>query len=562
MRYTISLLALPALLFAQWPENPAENFVLCDHTGEQTQAKVQPTSDGGCWISWQDNTSGNYDTWAQRLNAEGEAVFEGGLFVSDHPQDSWITDYDMRVDHTDCAVIAINDVRRGSDRDITAYRISPDGEFLWGADGLAISDNEGFEPDPRICITAENNMIFGWQEDNVIHLRKVSTEGEDMWDAGTITLAAEYALSIPRLASDGGEGVLLQYLEAQGSTFWSPKHLKLRVFDASGATPFEEALTIQDAGGFGPQMRPDLIADGAGGAWSFWYDSRDNTLHAFAQRILNDGSMAWTPNGIRLSTVTGQIEMEPQASLAVADFGFDELVLAFRVTNSDQNQAGIRAQRLLSDGSLVWGTEGLELVALSAQDVNSAMIQTFAEGCFVSWMDFPSDFVNSRVMVAGLAPNGDELWPRVAAASTLSPKSKLISTLSNLGSLIACWRDDLNDSSGDIHLQNVNSDGSFGAPDTGLDPAAALPAGLELLSVYPNPFNPVTQLSWHQERAGQTVLEVFDLSGRCLLKENRGLLPAGEHRLSIDAGSWASGQYILHLSQGDSRTSGKMLLLR
>jgi hypothetical protein len=562
MKHLIVVLFLPGLLLAQWPEDPATNFIVCDHSGEQTQAKVQPTSDGGCWISWQDNSSGNYDTWAQRLDADGQAVFEGGLLVSDHPQDSWITDYDMVVDHTDCAVIAINDIRRGSDRDITAYRISPEGEFLWGADGLAISDNDGFEPDPRICITAENNMIFGWQEDNVLHLRKVSTIGEDMWDAVTITLAAEYALSIPRVASDGGEGVLLQYLEAQGSQFWSPKYLKLRHFDESGATVFAEALTIQDAGGFGPQMRPDLIADGSGGAWSFWYDSRDNTLHAFAQRVLNDGTMAWTPNGIRLSTVANQIEMEPQAALAVADFGFDELVLAFRVTNSDQNQAGIRAQRLLSDGSLVWGAEGLELVALSAQDVNSAMIQTFAEGCFVSWLDYPSDFVNSRVMTAGLAPNGDELWPRVAAASTLSPKSKLISTVSNQGSLIACWRDDLNDSSGDIHLQNVNSDGSFGAPDTGVEPSPVLPAALELLSLHPNPFNPATKLVWRQEQAAALDLQICDLAGRQVFRKSGFWQSAGRHQLEIDGSGWASGIYLVTLAQGSTQLSARMLLLR
>jgi hypothetical protein len=66
----------------------------------------------------------------------------------------------MAADLDDCAILVFNDVRNGLDRDIYAYRINPAGDFIWGADGLTISENKGFEPDPQVTITRAGNVVF------------------------------------------------------------------------------------------------------------------------------------------------------------------------------------------------------------------------------------------------------------------------------------------------------------------------------------------------------------------------------------------------------------------
>ncbi len=50
---------------AQWSTNPGANLKIADGSGEQVQPKIQPTADGGCYVSWFDNGSVNYksDTW-------------------------------------------------------------------------------------------------------------------------------------------------------------------------------------------------------------------------------------------------------------------------------------------------------------------------------------------------------------------------------------------------------------------------------------------------------------------------------------------------------------------
>jgi len=207
MKNCVRFLALMAIimailsstnLFAQWPNDASQNLLVSDQSGAQVLPKVCATSDAGCYVSWHSTPTGNYDIYLQRLDSTGAAQWqEDGILISDHPQDTWVTDFDMTVDNQDNAIITFNDIRNGVDRDIYAYKIGPDGSFLWGPDGLTISANDGFEPDPQVMVTTNNNVVFAWQEEqteNVIHLRKVSPEGIDIWSPATITISATYFL--------------------------------------------------------------------------------------------------------------------------------------------------------------------------------------------------------------------------------------------------------------------------------------------------------------------------------------------------------------------------------
>jgi hypothetical protein len=86
---TVLILIATGSARGQWPTDPVENLIICDRAGEQTMAKVGAASDGGCYVSWHDNSSGNYDVYLQRLNGDGEIQWaENGLLISDHLQDS------------------------------------------------------------------------------------------------------------------------------------------------------------------------------------------------------------------------------------------------------------------------------------------------------------------------------------------------------------------------------------------------------------------------------------------------------------------------------------------
>ncbi len=452
--------------FAQWPESAADNLLICNHAGEQVLPKVAATSDGGCYICWWDHASGNYDVYLQRLNGEGVAQWQAnGLLVSSHTQDTWLTDYDMTVDAEDHAIVLVNDIRAGADRDIYAYRISPAGAFVWGADGLAISTNDNFEPDPRVCVTNLGNIVVAWQEEtdagNVINVRKFSPAGTDLWTP--IMITSFYGVSIPRLAAAEDDGAILQYLVHRGSQYYSPKHIFAQHFDPSGSMMWSDTgAVVSDAGGLGPQMKPEVMADGVGGAFSYWYDSHDaNRLHVYAQHILPNGSMDWTANGVQASLSGTEIQMNPYLAIVP---GTGEIILAYQLANLDQSLWGVQGQKINAAGERQWGNNAMTFLALSQQQRFLTTAQPQVNGATIVYLEFfAGSGINTAVKAFRVDDAGGMVWPQSPRmmCSVNSEKGRLVTTVNNAGQVIAAWHDHRNDA-GDIYLQNVNPDGSLG----------------------------------------------------------------------------------------------------
>ncbi|RMG68569.1 MAG: T9SS C-terminal target domain-containing protein [Calditrichaeota bacterium] len=101
---------------------------------------------------------------------------------------------------------------------------------------------------------------------------------------------------------------------------------------------------------------------------------------------------------------------------------------------------------------------------------------------------------------------------------------------------------------------------------TPTQPASA-PEGFLLFPNYPNPFNPITNITFRLSRSARVTLDVFDAQGervRRLLEGRRG---PGTYRLQWDGTGQdgrpvASGIYIYRLTADQARASGKMLLVR
>ena len=448
---------------AQWPDDPSANMIICDRAGEQTLAKVATTSDGGCYVSWEDHGSGNYDVYLQRLNGAGQIQWaENGLLISHHPQESWITDYDLTADMEDHAIVVFNDIRDGTDRDIFAYRISPQGDFMWGPDGLTISDNDGFEPDPRVVVTSDGNIVIGWPEDNMAHLRKLTPEGNDLWDPSTITLTFDYSVSSTRLAAAEDDGVILEIQVPTGPNFWDPCYLYMHKFDASGNDMWgPDGVDVMTTSGIAPYMRSDISGDGSGGAYSFWYDTRNMIHHAYVQHVDSDGNALWTPNGVQLSTTAGEMQMYPVLAQIPST---EDVIVFYRTTDENQTIAGIAGQKLNSAGERQWGNGGTIYVPASSVDRFNVVACPQEGGAIVIYKELPEGVVNSIVQAIRVDESGTPVWEPspVTMVSTLSDKGTIVARANPDGMVIAAWSDKRLDSSGDIYLQNINPDGSFG----------------------------------------------------------------------------------------------------
>ncbi len=89
------------------------------------------------------------------------------------------------------------------------------------------------------------------------------------------------------------------------------------------------------------------------------------------------------------------------------------------------------------------------------------------------------------------------------------------------------------------------------------------PSGqVEILGIYPNPFNPATTIQFSLRQEAQVHLSVYNLLGqRVALLVNRKL-PAGIHRVRFDGRGLPGGIYFFRLAAGSARLSRKILLLK
>ena len=215
------MLFLPLSLSAnaQWSEDPSQNLGVGVTTGEQVLPKIVKTSDGGCFISWFDNRSGSYCMYMQRLNALGESLWaSNGMLISNHTQMSWLVDYDLTVDQDDNAVVVFSDIRNGgsNDLDVFAYMIGSDGSFLWGPDGIGLSEavNTDFEPAPKVTATTDGNFVVGWQKSgasDILCFQKISHDGQKMWgnDGIEILPGGGESLGAPDLVQTESDEVII-----------------------------------------------------------------------------------------------------------------------------------------------------------------------------------------------------------------------------------------------------------------------------------------------------------------------------------------------------------------
>ena len=97
--------------------------------------------------------------------------------------------------------------------------------------------------------------------------------------------------------------------------------------------------------------------------------------------------------------------------------------------------------------------------------------------------------------------------------------------------------------------------------------APAIPANNQLTSVYPNPFNPRTTVTFSIDSQQVLEISVFDLSGKRIAVLADELFQMGIHSLEWGGKDWqgnavASGTYLVQMKADGRVTSEKMMLVR
>jgi len=87
-------------------------------------------------------------------------------------------------------------------------------------------------------------------------------------------------------------------------------------------------------------------------------------------------------------------------------------------------------------------------------------------------------------------------------------------------------------------------------------------SGPNLITNYPNPFNPITKIKYEIKNAGNVSLKVFDISGKEVADLVSKQQAVGTYEVSFDGSNLTSGTYFYRLQTSDFAETKKMTLIK
>ena len=187
------------------------------------------------------------------------------------------------------------------------------------------------------------------------------------------------------------------------------------------------------------QTAPRVIANGAGGMFVSWQDDRDMGS-VFIQKVNRGGLPAWQPDGVSpCCSMT-----EEMGSVCVPDGGGGAIVAWVDMRNMVEGD--IYAQRVRSDGSMDWQTNGVPLCTAAGEQWFLSMCSDGSGGAIVSWWDNRNGrycLYAQRVDVSGdprWRADGVEVCA-VANFNTDFLRPAAVAVSDNAGGVIIAWED-------------------------------------------------------------------------------------------------------------------------
>ncbi|RMF60961.1 MAG: T9SS C-terminal target domain-containing protein, partial [Calditrichaeota bacterium] len=104
-------------------------------------------------------------------------------------------------------------------------------------------------------------------------------------------------------------------------------------------------------------------------------------------------------------------------------------------------------------------------------------------------------------------------------------------------------------------------------PIVGIEGTEPIPQSFELMQNFPNPFNPVTTITFTIPQSSRVTLQVFDITGQLVRTLVKGNLEPGKHEVLWDGKDdsrnlVSSGVYLYRLSTSSFVKTRKMILLK
>ena len=547
---------VPCLAFADWPCTTKTNLPVCTAVGDQYLPVVASDGAGGVFVVWEDMRGGDYDLYAQHIDAAGELLWTAdGVPVCTAASEQ--RSPAVAADGAGGVWIAWRDYRSG-DYDIYGQRLDAAGVPYWAADGKRLCGASAGQIDPVVVGDGSGGAIVAWGDgrngDADLYIQRFDADGAPLWgtsDGVAVSTASGQQLDY-RLANDASGGVFVTWRDRQAEG--GQNYVRIQRYDGTGSALWGGGIAVSSTEG---QTFPTIVSDSAGAIVAWQEDSRtgavdeygQTTYDLYAQRFDFSGAAQWIADGVPLVT-------EPSYQnfpRAVTDGAGGAIVCWEDRRGHHAAISNVYAQRVLASGTTAWSTDGIAVSPQFANQYTPLIVDDLAGGAIVSWFDGRNVANGFDIYAQRLSATGELQWTAEAAPICLAPGHQFGAVLvsdGGAGAFIAWY--DQRSGAYDIYAHRVAPN----ACDVPLSVPGSLTARLpELAAVRPNPMRDGGEIVLRSPDPIRARVVIVDASGRRVRDLVNGVVPAGDASFRWDGRDAAghpvrSGLYLVRAEVG------------
>ncbi len=232
----------------------------------------------------------------------------------------------------------------------------------------------------------------------------------------------------PVIADAGPNGVLAAFRHLHDGD----KGIVVRRFLPDGSSWADEA-PVSEVMGY--KSAPQIVHDGAGGAYVIWEDGRRGDLDVYAQHMGADGSVLWDPDGVAIAASAGN-----QWNTRIAADGTGGFFCAW-IDDNQGSKWALMAQHVDNSGDTLWSPEGLTVCPTGNDQSLPSMAPDGYGGALLVWNEDRDGY--SGTYAQRLNWRGGAFWPDAGATvassdrDTVGPQAEP----DGKGGLVAAWKE-------------------------------------------------------------------------------------------------------------------------
>jgi len=186
------------------------------------------------------------------------------------------------------------DARNGTDYDIWAQRVKPDGTPRWTANGVQACDHDSSQSNPLVVNDGARGAILAWVDNRFsnrsdLFAQRFDSSGVSLWTTnGAAVCTADSSQFLKTMIPDNAGGAILGWDDERGAG--TDEDLYAQAISPTGSVRWN-ATGVKIGTGSGTRRLTASAPDGFGGALFAWEDFRNGaTSDIFGLRLTSVGT--------------------------------------------------------------------------------------------------------------------------------------------------------------------------------------------------------------------------------------------------------------------------------